>query len=323
MPLYASLLGVFLASCAPAGTSVNPLAGTVTIDGSSTVYPIVEAVAEEFSLGFPNVNLTVNFSGTGGGFTQFAQGNTDLSNASRPIRPSEAAAAAANGITFTELLLANDGLSIIVSKNNTWMTDITVDELKFLWIPSGDDPTTNAVETDAAHVAPTRWNQVRSSWPNQPIALYTPGTDSGTFDFFTEVISGRVGNQRQDAFPSEDDNILVQGVSSNIYALSYVGYAYYVESQDKLKAVPVINRGATIAVAPSFETITNGTYLPLSRPLFTYVNNDKYRNNEALREFLKFMMEHGKPLIDETGYVSLLASAYQAHLVTLNALMNP
>jgi phosphate transport system substrate-binding protein len=315
------LSAIFLASCGSNASSVNDLTGTVTIDGSSTVYPIIEAVAEEFSHVFPNVNLTVNFSGTGGGFTQFAQGNTDLSNASRPIKASEAAAAAANGIEFTELLLALDGLSVVVSKTNTWLTDITVEELRTIWVPAGDNPATLAVETDFDHVPPTRWNQVRSSWPNQPIVLYGPGTDSGTFDFFTEVINGKVGSMRTDFLPSEDDNILVQGVAASQYALSYFGYAYFVENETILRAVPVKNGNSAPAVLPSFETISDGSYAPLSRPLFTYVNNAKYRDNAALRAFLKFTMEEGKPLVDETGYVSLRTADYQAHLVTLAGLL--
>lgn len=313
-------LAVILAACG-GGSNVSDLEGTVTIDGSSTVYPIFEGIAEEFSKAYPSVDVTVNFSGTGGGFTQFAQGNTDLSNASRPIKTSEATAAAANGIEFTELLLAQDGLSVVVSDTNTWLTDITVAELARLWLPAGDDASTDdVVETN---VPPTKWNQVNASWPDQTIVLYGPGTDSGTFDFFTEEILGEVGNIRSDFFPSEDDNILVQGVSTSQYALAYFGYAYYLPNVDTLRAIPIIDgeRGVAPAVAPTFETISDGSYSPLARPLFTYVNNAKYVANEALRAFLTFTMEEGKPLIDETGYISLPPENYEAHLETLADLL--
>lgn len=318
---FTPLLGLFLAACGGT-TGVSDLEGTVTIDGSSTVYPIFEGVAEEFSKAYPNVDVTVNFSGTGGGFTQFAQGNTDLSNASRPIKTSEAAAAATNGIEFTELLLAQDGLSVVVSDTNTWLVDITVDELADLWLPSvSDDPAT--VGIDETRVAPTKWRQINASWPNEDIVLYGPGTDSGTFDFFTEEILGEVGNIRSDFFPSEDDNILVQGVSSSQYTLAYFGYAYYLPNTDTLRSIPIINgeRGVAAAVAPTFETISDGSYAPLARPLFTYVNNAKYVANPALRAFLEFTMEEGKPLIDETGYISLPPEDYEAHLETLADLL--
>jgi len=308
----------FLASCG-GGTSVSDLAGTVTIDGSSTVYPIMEAVSEEFAKGFPHVQVSVGFSGTGGGFTQFTAGNTDLSDASRPIKSSEAEAAAANGINYHEFLLAYDGITIAVSKNNTWMTDITVEELKALWLPEGDDPaTTDVVETN---VPPTRWNQVRASWPDQPISLFGPGTSSGTFDFFTEVITKKIGSSRTDYQPSEDDNVLVQGVASSEYALGYFGFAYYIENTDRLNAVAVKNVGAPTAIAPSLATIADGSYAPLSRPLFTYLNTDKYATNEALREFMNFTMTNVKALIDEVGYVSLPATTYEDHLVTLGTLV--
>lgn len=320
--IVAGVLSIFLASCVGGNNSnVSDLVGTVTIDGSSTVYPIIEAVAEEFSEAYPNVNVTVNFSGTGGGFTQFAQGNTDLSNASRPIKTSEAAAAALNNIEYTELLLGLDGLSVVVAKTNTWLIDITVGELANLWLPAGDDASTNEIENN---VPPTKWNQINPAWPNEDIVLYGPGTDSGTFDFFTEEILGKVGNIRSDFLPSEDDNILVQGVSTSQFALAYFGYAYYIPNTDRLRSIPIINgeRGVAPAVTPNFETISNGTYAPLARPLFTYVNNAKYIANPALRAFLEFTMEEGKVLIDEVGYVSLPQVDYDEHLTMLAELLD-
>ncbi|HAK05357.1 MAG TPA: hypothetical protein DCM23_01475 [Firmicutes bacterium] len=299
-----------LAACGGT-TSINDLSGTVVIDGSSTVYPIMEAVVEEFAKGFPNVDVSIAFSGTGGGFAQFAVGNTDLSNASRPIKSTEAALAETNGINYQEFLLAYDGLTVVVSENNDWLTDITLEELRTLWLPEGDDPATDdIVETN---VPPTRWNQIRASWPNQPITLYGPGTSSGTFDFFTEVITKEVGNSRTDYQPSEDDNVLVQGVAASEYALGYFGFAYYIENTDKLNAVAIKNSDSEDGVIPSLETIADGTYTPLSRPLFTYLNIEKFQNNEALREFMTFMVDHVKQLTDEVGYVSLPETTYQGY----------
>jgi len=310
--------GLILASCNPA-TSVSNLSGTVTIDGSSTVYPIIEAVAEEFAFDYPYVSVSVAFSGTGGGFAQFALGNTDLSNASRPIKTSEATAATNNEVSFTEFLLAYDGITVVVSADNNWLTDITVTELATLWLPAGDNPATADVVEE--HVPPTRWKQIRDSWPDQPISLFGPGTSSGTFDFFTEEITGKTGNSRTDYQPSEDDNVLVQGVAASAYALGYFGFAYYVENTDKLNAVAIKNTDAEIAITPTLETIADGSYAPLSRPLFTYLNNDKYVNSPALQAFMTFMMENIKTLTDEVGYVSLPASTYTTHLATLASLI--
>lgn len=308
----AALLGMggLLAACGSLG-SISDLEGTIVIDGSSTVYPIMEAVVEEFSKKFPNVDVSIGFSGTGGGFAQFVQGNTDLSNASRPIKTSEATLAQTNGINYHEFLLAYDGITVVVAKNNTWLTDITLAELRALWLPAGDNPaTTDIVETN---VPPTKWNQVRSTWPDATIQLYGPGTSSGTFDFFTEVITGKVGNSRTDYQPSEDDNVLVQGVAASQYALGYFGYAYYIENTDSLNEVGIKANDSAPAIYPTLETIADGTYTPLSRPLYTYLNTDKFANNEALREFMLFMIDHVKELTDEVGYVSLPETNYESY----------
>jgi phosphate transport system substrate-binding protein len=246
------------------------LSGSVKVDGSSTVYPITEAVAEEFQKRNPSVKVTVGISGTGGGFKKFGAGETDVSNASRPIRKNEADAARANGINYIELPVAFDALSVVVHPRNTWAESMTVAELKKLWQPEAQGKI-------------TRWNQIRPSWPSQPIKLYGPGADSGTFDYFTDAINGKEKASRGDYTASEDDNVLVQGVSRDQYALGYFGLAYYLENQGKLKAVKVDdgNPGnGNGPIAPSLATVINGTYQPLARPIFIYVRR---RRQTALR----------------------------------------
>ena len=230
------------------------LTGNVEIDGSSTVYPITEAIAEEFQGQNPDVKVTVGMSGTGGGFKRFTVGESDINDASRPVKDKEAEQAKDNNIEFTELEVAYDGISIVVNPENDFVTDLTVDELKKIWEPN------SSVKT---------WKDVRPEWPAEEIKLYGPGTDSGTFDYFTEEIIGESKKIRTDFTASEDDNVLVQGISGDKYSLGYFGYAYYVENKDSLKLVSVNG------VVPSTDTIKNKEYTPLSRPLFIYVSNKR------------------------------------------------
>lgn len=299
--LVAALLAL-LAACGSGGQETGQpaeggeqLSGSILIDGSSTVFPISEAVAEDFQAQYPNMRVSVGVSGTGGGFEKFCNGETDISNASRPIKQSEMDACAEKGIEFIELPVAFDGLTVVVNPQNDWATCMTVDELKKIWEP-------------AAQGVITRWNQVRPEWPDAPLSLYGAGTDSGTFDYFTEAIVGEEGASRGDYTASEDDNVLVQGVANDQYALGYFGYAYYVENQDKLKAVAI--DGGNGCVLPSEETINNGTYQPLSRPLFIYVRKDALDRPEV-EAFVNFYLENAGTLAAEVGYVALPDRAYE------------
>jgi len=230
-------------------------------------------------------------SGTGGGFKKFCADELDVTGASRPIKSSEIEACKAAGIEYMEVPIAFDALTVVVNPRNTWATNMTVEQLKMLWEP-------------AAQSRITRWNQIDPSWPNQPISLYGPGTDSGTFDYFTEVIVGETASSRADYTASEDDNILVLGVSRNRGALGYFGYAYYQENQDTLQAV------AIDGVLPSEETLLDGTYAPLSRPIFFYVKKSSFENKPEVQAFVEFMLENATELVPETGYVPLPAERY-------------
>jgi phosphate transport system substrate-binding protein len=241
-----------LMSLAIAPVSVQA-AGAVKIDGSSTVFPITEAVAEEFQKTNKGVQVSVGVSGTGGGFKKFCAGETDISNASRPIKQEEIDSCKAKGIRFVELPIAIEALTVVVNPQNNWVDKLTVSELKKIWEPN------SVVKT---------WSQVRAGFPNQPIALYGPGTDSGTFDYFTEAIVGKSKSSRADYTASEDDNILVQGVSKDKNALGYFGFSYYKENQQRLKAVAVDAEKGKGAVIPSPQSVTDGSYIPLTRPLF-------------------------------------------------------
>jgi phosphate transport system substrate-binding protein len=278
------------------------LIGTIEIDGSSTVYPITAAVAEEFQNVNPDVRVNVGISGTGGGFKRFTVGEIEISDASRPITTSEAQTAQQNGIEYIEFRVALDGLSVVVNSHNTWVDYMTVQELNMTWRPGS---------------AVTKWSDIRSNWPSEPIHLYGPGTDSGTFDYFTEVIVGEAGASRPDYTASEDDNILVQGVAGDAYALGYFGYAYYAENTDKLKIVPIDSGSGP--VTPSDQTINSGQYVPLSRPLFIYVNEESLERAEV-KAFVRFYMENGEQLVAEVGYTPLPASVYQENLSIINQL---
>ncbi len=253
----------------------SQLRGSISIDGSSTVYPITEAVAEEFGLQNRRVRVTVGVSGTGGGFKRFTTGETDISDASRPIKKAEADNAKKHGMEFIEIPVAYDGLTIVVNKNNDWCKDLTVDELKLIFLDG------SPVKT---------WQNVRAEWPAIPIKLYSPGTDSGTFDYFKEVIAGKKGAIRSDMSVSEDDNVLVRGVSGNKGGLGFFGCAYFFENENKLKAVAV--NGGDGPVQPTPQTIEGGTYSPFSRPLFIYVNAKSAKRPEV-NAFVQFYLEHG------------------------------
>jgi phosphate transport system substrate-binding protein len=282
----------------PTPTPVK-LSGEIIIDGSSTVFPITEAVAEEFRKTNSGVNISIGFSGTGGGFKKFTIGETDISNASRPIKESEATIAKDNKIDYVELMIAYDGLSIMVNKANDFVTSLTMAELKLIWAPE------STVKT---------WRDVRPEWPNEPIKLYAPGTDSGTFDYFTEVVNGKSGAIRTDFTPSEDDNVLVQGIAGDKYSLGFFGYAYYVENTDKLKIVKIdAGKGA---IEPTFETIKDGSYAPLSRPIFMYVTKTALAKAHVMA-FVKYFLTDGTSLIKEVGYVPLGDAKYTEELAKL------
>ena len=282
--------------------SAPKLVGTIEIDGSSTVFPITAAVAEEFQNLNPDVRVNVGISGTGGGFKRFTVGEIEISDASRPIKSSEAEAAQQNGIEYIEFSIALDGLSVVVNHQNTWVDYMTVQELNMTWRPNS---------------TVTKWNDIRPSWPDQPIHLYGPGTDSGTFDYFTEVIVGKVDASRPDYTASEDDNILVQGIAGDTYALGYFGYAYYAENTDKLKIVPIDSGSGP--VTPTNQTINSGQYTPLSRPLFIYVNKESLERAEV-KTFVRFYMENGEQLVAEVGYTPLPTSVYQENLSVIDQL---
>ena len=282
-----------------ASLALAPATGaqTVRIDGSSTVFPITEAVAEEFQImKRGKVRVTVGISGTGGGFKKFCRGETDVQDASRPILASEMEACRAAGIKYYELPIAYDALTVVVHPANNWVTQLTIADLKKMWEP-------------AAQGKITRWNQVNPKWPNEPLALFGPGSDSGTFDYFTEAVVGKAKSSRGDYTGSEDDNVLVQGVASNKGALGYFGYAYYQPNAGKLKAVPIVGKSGK-AVGPSLENVVNGSYEPLSRPIFIYVA-EKSAQKPEVREFVEYYLTKSVPLIEEVKYVPLPKQAYE------------
>ena len=275
-------------------------AQTIKVDGSSTVFPITEAVAEEYQIQKRGkVRVTVGISGTGGGFKRFCRGETDISDASRPILTAEMAVCAAAGIKYIELPIAYDALTLVVNPKSTWIDQITVAELKKMWEP-------------AAQGVVTRWDQVNSKWPKAPLKLFGPGADSGTFDYFTEAVNGKAKSSRGDFTASEDDNILVQGVEADVNSLAYFGYAYYAAQQGKMKALKVVNASG-IAVAPSEAAVLDGSYNPFSRPLFIYVNAQAAQRPEV-KEFVEFYLGQGAQYIKEVKYVPFVASAYHTAL---------
>lgn len=273
-------------------TSALSQGSTIKIDGSSTVFPISEAMAEEFMAQNRGTQVTVGVSGTGGGFKKFCAGELDITGASRPIKGSEADECKAKGIEYVQVEVARDALTVVVNRSNP-LTNITTDQLKKIWEP-------------AAEGKITRWNQVDSSWPNAAMALYGPGTDSGTFDYFTAAIVGEEGASRTDYTASEDDNVLVLGVSRNASALGYFGMAYYLENQETLKALSVDG------IAPTPANVEDGTYKPLSRPIFIYVKKSSLTGNPQVRSFVEFVLNNAQDIVPEVGYVPLSEARYTA-----------
>jgi phosphate transport system substrate-binding protein len=306
MPVSATR-GAGGSSQSPASPS-NPgadteVVGKIEIDGSSTVYPISQAVAEEFMKVHPKVTVRVNISGTGGGFKRFKDGDLDICDASRPIEKEELAACRKNNVEFVDLKVGIDGISVVVNPQNTWCKSLTVEQLKKLWQAGSKLKT---------------WNELDPSFPNQKIILYGPDTDSGTYDYFTEVICGKRGNSRSDYTPNSNDNVLIQGVQGDPGALGYFGYAYYVLNQQTLRAVPIVSGAGGTPVAPTDDAILNGQYKPLSRPLFLYVNKKALSRPEAVA-FLKFYLDRGPGLVKEVHYIPLPAKEYDESRSRLKA----
>jgi phosphate transport system substrate-binding protein len=272
----------------------------IKVDGSSTVYPITEAVAEEFQKAEKGkARVTVGISGTGGGFKKFCLGETDISNASRPIKPSEVDLCAKNGIQYIELPVAYDGIAVVVHPRNTWVDHLTVKELKMIWEPDAQGKV-------------TRWSHIRPGWPDKEIRLFGAGVDSGTYDYFTEAIVGKEHSSRGDFTSSEDDNVLVQGVSTDMYALGFFGVAYYEENTEKLKVVPIDDENEATGpgpLPPTYQNVATGTYQPLSRPIFIYISKASASKPEVDR-FVKFYLKHAAKLVKEVGYIALPTKAY-------------
>jgi phosphate transport system substrate-binding protein len=292
------------AAAALAILAVKPaLALDVKVDGSSTVFPITEAMAEEFqkSVGGKH-RVTVGVSGTGGGFKKFCRGDTDISGASRPIRTSERQACGTSGIDYIELPVAFDALSVVINPNNTWVDQLTVEELKKMWEPAAQGKITN-------------WSQIRAGFPDKPLALFGAGVDSGTYDYFTLATVGIEHSSRGDFTASEDDNILVQGVAGDVNAIGFFGLAYLEENKTKVKGVPISYKGKP-GVMPAAEHVLDTTYQPLSRPIFIYVSKKSAENNEAVRQFVEFYLNksNAQTLVPEVGYVPLPAEAYDLAL---------
>ncbi len=291
MPINALLSASLLAAATLAQAQV------VKVDGSSTVYPITEGVAEDFQKLKKNaIKVTVGISGTGGGFKKLCRGEIDVQNASRPILEKEMADCRAAGIEYIELPVAFDALTVVMNPKNTFLKSITVAELKAIWEP-------------AAQGKILRWNQVNPAWPDAPIKLFGAGSDSGTFDYFTEAINGKAKASRGDYTASEDDNVLVQGVSQDVNAIGYFGYAYYAENQARLKSVPIVEKAGKPAVAPSEASVLDGSYQPLARPIFIYVNAKSLAKPEV-REFAEYYMKTAAKIAKEVKYVPLPAKAY-------------
>jgi phosphate transport system substrate-binding protein len=270
----------------------------IRIDGSSTVYPITLSVAEDYSIENPQIDMSVAFSGTGGGFKKFCVGETQISDASRIVKGSELEECAANGIEVIEIPVAFDALTVVVNPENDWATCLTVDELNRLWQPGS---------------TVSLWSDLRAEWPDEEITLFAPGVDSGTFDYFTEAIVGEGGASRTDFFPSEDDTVLVQGVEGDIYGLAYFGFAYFIEEGQALRSVAI--DGGNGCIEPSTANIENGSYSPLARPLFIYVSGNAADSVDGVSDFVEYYLsEDARPLIAETGYALLDPAAYDLAL---------
>lgn len=291
-----ALLGLLVAVISPLARSKQQAPQIVQVDGSSTVFPITEAIAKEYNqINDQQIQVKVGFSGTGGGFRKFCSGATDISDASRPITPEEMKTCDQAGIRYYELPVAFDALTVVVNPNNAWAKDISVEELKKVWEPAAQGKITN-------------WNQIRASYPNQPLRLFGPGRDSGTFDYFTEVTVGK-DDSRTDYVASEDDNTLVQGVRQDPNALGYFGFAYYEANQNQLKALAVDNGKG--AILPSRETVEKAQYQPLSRPLFIYVNYRSAQDKPEVMRFVEFYLKNAQRLVSSVGYIPLPQEAYR------------
>jgi len=300
----AAVLGLaIVAACGggdAGGDASGAVSGSIEVDGSSTVFPVTEAMAEEYGIETGgSVRVTVGMSGTGGGFRRFCAGETDISNASRPITDAERDLCMQNGVEFMDIPVAIDGLAVSVNPSNDFVECLTVEELKRIWEPG------STIE---------RWSQVRDGFPDRGLELYGPGTNSGTFDYFTEVIVGEAGASRPDFTASEDDNVLVQGIEGDADALGYFGYAYYIENRDRLKVLGV--DGGAGCVQPTPEDVESGRYDPLARPLFIYVNRESLEE-PALQAFVRFYLENAQELVPEVGYVPMEAAEYEASLSRL------
>ncbi len=288
---------IALAACGgkPSGDAASgALSGTVNIDGSSTVYPITEAVAEEFQKIQPGVKVSVALSGTGGGFKKFGRAETDINDASRTIKPAEDSLAKANNVDYVELMVAFDGMAVVVNPTNDWCKDMTVSELKMLWAPEAQGKI-------------KKWNQIRPEWPNEEIHLFGPGVESGTYDYFTEAIVGKSHSSRGDFTASEDDNVLVQGVASDKFALGFFGMAYFEENRDKLKEIGIDDQkdeNGVGPILPTVETVKNKSYAPLGRPLFIYVNNAAGKRKEV-QEFVRYYLTQVNKLSAEVGFIPM------------------
>jgi len=301
-----SVVVFFMLSMAACGSSsdssVSNLSGAIAIDGSSTVYPVTEAVAEEFQIANPDTRVTVGVSGTGGGFTKFCVSDTDISGASRPIKDNERELCAENGVEFIELRVGLDGLAVVKNKDNNYLNDLSMDQLAKVWGPASEDSV-------------MKWSQVDSSFPSEDIDLYGPGTDSGTFDFFTEEVNGEGGASRGDYTPSEDDNVLVTGIAGNEHSMGYFGYAYYAENMDVLGIVKVNG------VTPSNETVSNGSYA-LSRPLYIYVSINSLQKKEQVMEFVRYYLsDEGIAMVIEVGYSNVPVDELEASRRTVEELV--
>lgn len=305
IPLLAFVCFAMACSKRPAGVDKRGADGAsagssiIAIDGSSTVFPITEAVAEEFQK-LNNARVTIGVSGTGGGFKKLCSGEVSVSGASRPIRPSEVALCDKNGIEYIELPIAYDGLSVVVNPQNEFASEMNVQELKKLWEP-------------AAQAKITKWNQIRPSWPDKEIHLFGPGVDSGTYDYFTAAVVGKEHHSRGDFTSSEDDNVLVQGVSTDKWALGFFGFAYYTENASKLKLVGIDDGNDSNGkgpIKPTEQTVADGTYSPLSRPIFIYVSKNDIAGSE-LAAFMEYYLNEGTPLVKEAGYIPLSPKALE------------
>ena len=282
-------------------TTGDNLSGTINIDGSSTVYPITEAVAEEFQKVQPGVKVSVALSGTGGGFKKFGRAETDINDASRPIKHAEDSLAKSHNVSYVELEVAYDGMAVVVNPKNDWCNDMTVAELKMLWEPEAQDKI-------------KKWNQIRKEWPNEEIHLFGAGVESGTYDYFTEAIVGKSHASRGDFTASEDDNVLVQGVASDKNALGFFGLAYFEENKDKLKVIGIDDSkddNGVGPILPNIETVKNKSYSPLGRPLYIYINSTAGKRKEV-QEFVRFYMENTSTLSEEVGFIALTAEELAA-----------